>query len=212
MKRNALLLTASAFVLASCAGNSGKALGMDGFAGVWHETMPEDMNVIQGFVLEKDGTAASVGMATLQYSKWKLVGNRSGGQSIVMEGESIGNGRTIRFADTMDVVSFVQDTLVLGRGESFRLKYVRQSPVYESAPDVIMAEFTGCDGEMLTAEFNSGEGTVTVTFEGREYVLGQYVTASGYGYADSVIDMRGKGKDMQLTFKESGRTVNFTEK
>ena len=60
--------------------------------------------------------------ATLKYERWKL----TDGARLILEGKSIGNGQTIDFADTLDVVSLSGDTLTLGKGEMYRIQYVRQ--------------------------------------------------------------------------------------
>lgn len=52
--------------------------------GSWIEVMPSDMNFIQGVTLKDDGTALSIGMETLKYSKWEL-----DGKSLLLSGESI---------------------------------------------------------------------------------------------------------------------------
>lgn len=44
----------------------------------------------QGFVLEADGKASSVNMATLVYGSWKLEGRR-----LILSGRSLGNRQTI---------------------------------------------------------------------------------------------------------------------
>lgn len=61
-------------------------------------------------------------MATLQYQHWGLTGD----SRLVLEGKSIGNGQTIEFADTLDIVSFSGDTLTLGKGDMYRIQYVRR--------------------------------------------------------------------------------------
>lgn len=42
--------------------------------GAWVEPVPGMENMQQGFVLEPDGTASSINMATLQYESWKKRG------------------------------------------------------------------------------------------------------------------------------------------
>ena len=43
--------------------------------GAWVEPVPGMENMQQGFVLEPDGTASSINMATLQYESWKKEGD-----------------------------------------------------------------------------------------------------------------------------------------
>ena len=68
-------------------------------------------NLKQGFVLEEDGTASSVNMATLQYSSWQQNGNE-----LILSGKSIGNHQTIDFTDRYKIQKLTEDTLVLQSG------------------------------------------------------------------------------------------------
>lgn len=112
---------ASALVLASC--NAGKGTVTENeLKGNWVEVMPANQQIVQGVTLEEGGKATSIGMATLKYERWKL----TDGARLILEGKSIGNGQTIDFADTLDVVSLSGDTLTLGKGEMYRIQYVRQ--------------------------------------------------------------------------------------
>ena len=90
--------------------------------GNWTEILPPSSNFVQGMTLAKEGKASSIGMATLQYESWQLLSD----EQLVLSGKSIGNGQTIDFADTLDVVSLSGDTLTLGKGEMYRIQYVRQ--------------------------------------------------------------------------------------
>ncbi len=89
--------------------------------GCWMEVLPPETPYEQGMVLNDDGTAESVGMATLKYQGWKKSDNR-----IILEGESIGNGQTISFSDTLHIVRLVGDTLTVERRNS-QLSFVRKS-------------------------------------------------------------------------------------
>ena len=112
---------ASALVLASC--NAGKGTVTENeLKGNWVEVMPANQQIVQGVTLEEGGKATSIGMATLKYERWKL----PDGARLILEGKSIGNGQTIDFADTLDVISLSGDTLTLGKGEMYRIQYVRQ--------------------------------------------------------------------------------------
>ena len=44
--------------------------------GSWVEPVPGMPGMQQGFVLDGDGSASSINMATLKYEAWKKVGNR----------------------------------------------------------------------------------------------------------------------------------------
>ena len=76
--------------------------------GTWVENVPNMPNLKQGFVLEEDGTAGSVNMATLQYNSWQQNGNE-----LVLSGKSIGNHQTIDFTDRYEIQKLTEDTLVL---------------------------------------------------------------------------------------------------
>lgn len=74
------------------------------------------MTAMQGIALEAHGTARSVNMATLRYEAWRYTDGQS-----VLEGLSIGNGQTIRFADTLKVEKFTKDTLMVSEGGAVRI-------------------------------------------------------------------------------------------
>lgn len=63
--------------------------------------------------LEKGGKASLINMATLQYDSWKKEGQR-----LILTGKSIGNGQTITFSDTLEVVKSTPEQLVLKRRTS----------------------------------------------------------------------------------------------
>lgn len=72
--------------------------------GSWVETVPGMPGMQQGFVLDGDGSASSINMATLKYEAWKKVGNR-----LLLSGTSIGNhhqGQHPRMG-AVDVVPFI---------------------------------------------------------------------------------------------------------
>lgn len=67
-------------------------------------------------------------------------------------------------------------------------------------------------GEALSAIFFTTAGLAQIRYDGVDYLLRQYVTASGYGYKNPFVDIRGKGQDMTLTFSVEGKSIAFTEK
>lgn len=312
-KSKFLILPASLMIMMSCA-EGGNMFNETSFIGEWHEIMPVNKHILQGVVFEKDGKASSVGMATLKYNGWKLLKN-----SIVLSGESIGNGRTIQFSDTLDVISLNNDTLTLGKGDMYRIQYVKSENsegqliggsdaakgytyskvldkkirIFEEGnrllsatdsnatmaaysvfsddsskvelflpggavvldkrvrPDgtavwnvedddtymvekyndewlvsrrgrllyatsgtenTINAEFTGKGGENLFVTFFNNAGVAQMYYNGVDYLLYQYRTASGYGYKNAFADIRGKGKAMTLTLAGSESVIEFTEK
>lgn len=69
-------------------------------------------NSVQGFKLNEDGTASSINMSTLVWKSWARSGN-----DLIMTGESIGNGASFEFSDTMRIDKLNRDSLLLiGRG------------------------------------------------------------------------------------------------
>lgn len=76
------------------------------FLGAWVQPIP-GMEGEQGFVLNGDGTASSINMATLLYKSWKYENGM-----LLLSGESLGNGVTINFVDTASFVAPI-DTLNL---------------------------------------------------------------------------------------------------
>lgn len=111
--------------LCSCAGTSEKDL-----TGTWIEQVPNNANYIQGFTLEENGQAESVGMRTLLYKKWELNDGR-----LILSGESIGNGQTLQFCDTMNIVRSCADTLVVERRDK-RIVYVKDKNTPETVNDI----------------------------------------------------------------------------
>ncbi len=84
------------------------ACGNSSITGTWVEPVPGMEGQMQGFELKENGVAASVNMATLQYSGWEKKGNR-----LILSGKSIGNGQTISFSDTLLIEKLSEDSLLL---------------------------------------------------------------------------------------------------
>ncbi len=121
MKKSFLWMTlAVPFVGMSC--STKQSVTIHDLTGDWVEVMPVNKHIIQGVSLSEKGEAASIGMATLQYRHWGLTGD----SQLVLEGKSIGNGQTLEFSDTLDIVSLCGDTLTLGKGDMYRIQYIRQ--------------------------------------------------------------------------------------
>ncbi|MEG1621815.1 MAG: lipocalin family protein [Alistipes sp.] len=76
--------------------------------GAWVEPNPIDKAQSQGFIINQDGSVEMINMATLKYQKWDF-----DLKDLILSGQSIGNGKTIEFADTMNVVKLDADSLVL---------------------------------------------------------------------------------------------------
>lgn len=99
------------------------------FEGNWIEVMPVSLDVVQGVTLDSDGKASSIGMATLQYDKWKAEDNK-----LILEGKSIGNGQTIDFSDTLTVISVTPDSLLLDKYGMYRVKYYKVKSLDDIKP------------------------------------------------------------------------------
>lgn len=103
--------------------------GSKKFEGNWIEVMPVSLDVVQGVTLGAEGKANSIGMATLQYEKWK-----SEDDKLILWGKSIGNGQTIDFSDTLTVVSITADSLLLDKYGMYRTKYYKVASLDDVKP------------------------------------------------------------------------------
>ena len=104
---------AAAVLLGGCGGAA--------IEGTWTEPIP-GMEGRQGFTLQADGVAASVGMHTLLYDRWVRRGDR-----LILQGRSLGNGQILRFSDTLTIRSLTADRLVLRRDDGCESTYERQN-------------------------------------------------------------------------------------
>lgn len=102
----------AAVALTACTGAS--------IEGNWVEPIPGMEEMEQGICLEKGGKASSINMATLQYEAWVKQGDK-----LLLSGQSIGNGQTIVFTDTMTIEKLTDTELVLTRG-NMTINYHRQ--------------------------------------------------------------------------------------
>ena len=105
MKKKMLATTLLTGLLAACSGNSASVTG------VWIEPIPG---------MEEGGIASSVNMATLVYKNWKQEGDQ-----LILAGNSIGNGQTIEFIDTMKIKKITADSLVLDN-RGMEIRYAKQ--------------------------------------------------------------------------------------
>lgn len=134
MQRRTMLLAlpATALVLAGCAGSPAtleeaaaiekKAMseGIDRqmmplFVNTWFEPVPAQFGRQQGFILDEDGSAESVNMATLEYESWQVADRK-----LTLRGRSIGNGGTFPFEEVWNVVMVSKKKLVLQRGGVYK--------------------------------------------------------------------------------------------
>ncbi|MEG2366093.1 MAG: lipocalin family protein [Alistipes sp.] len=78
--------------------------------GEWVEPNPIDVAQQQGFSIKQDGSVEMINMATLAYKTWDF-----DLKDLILHGQSIGNGQTIDFADTMNVTKLDADSLILSQ-------------------------------------------------------------------------------------------------
>lgn len=95
-------------------------------AGSWIEVMPSNPQIIQGVTLNKDGSAESIGMATLLYEKWQNENDK-----LILWGKSVGNGQTINFSDTLNIIKNTSDSLILGKYGMYRIYYYKVENIDE---------------------------------------------------------------------------------
>lgn len=79
--------------------------------GRWVEPNTIDTERMQGIEINADGTAASIGMATLRFKSWDMTSP----QTIVFGLESIGNGASADFTDTFRIETFDGKNLILSQ-------------------------------------------------------------------------------------------------
>lgn len=302
-----ICMALTAIAALSCQNNGSKTGYSEQLTGKWKEIMPVNKNILQGVELKNGHEASSIGMATLKYEKWDLLENRDGKDFILLSGKSIGNGITIDFTDTLEIISVSEDTMILGKGDMYRIMYERMSGpadrkviggsdaamgytysdmlgkkirVFEEgmqlksvddslstfavyavfskdsskvelfmpdgsvvldrrqrpdgqsvwnvedddtymleccndewiisrrqklmyassgAENMIKAHFTGDEGKEIYVDFFNNACVAQVYYKGMYHILYQYVTASGYGYRNSNMDIRGKGTTLVLT-------------
>lgn len=94
--------------------------GRETLVGKWVQPVPGMDAMVQGFVLEEGGKAASVNMATLTYEAWAVEDGR-----LILSGESVGNRQTISFSDTFNIEKLTSDSLVLKKGR-LKMEYGRE--------------------------------------------------------------------------------------
>jgi len=90
--------------------------------GRWVQPVPGMENMTQGFELRPGGAAESINMATLVYKTW----TRSDCGTLVMTGDSIGNGQTIEFTETYNISTPDKNTLVLTLENGYTQTYTRE--------------------------------------------------------------------------------------
>lgn len=101
--KHCLLLSAVLFLLSACSDNQ--------LVGTWVQPIPGQENAVQGFTLNKDGSASSVNMHTLIYKSWQQEGN-----ILKLSGESLGNGQIITINEEFLIKQLDKKSLILQRG------------------------------------------------------------------------------------------------
>lgn len=87
------------------------------FVNTWLEPVPAQFGRQQGFILDEDGSAESVNMATLEYESWQVADRK-----LTLRGWSIGNGGTFPFEEVWNVVMVSKKKLVLQRGGVYKMQ------------------------------------------------------------------------------------------
>ena len=118
MKRFAFLIFLI-FTAISCSSLNNKDTNL--FHGRWQEEATPNKSYIQGFELRPDGTASSIGMATLKYEAWAIKGT-----DLILSGKSIGNGQTIDFSDEWQIIEISPSHLRLQNNNGYQLNYYRE--------------------------------------------------------------------------------------
>ncbi len=123
--------------------------------GHWVEIMPANKQIVQGINLNADGTASSIGMETLKYKRWE-----EKNKQLILYGMSIGNGQTIDFTDTFDIIEVTPYVMKLGKFGKYQVNYYRvdENPNIQdmNALPNLLQKFEGC-GDLQTRVF---EGTL----------------------------------------------------
>lgn len=65
--------------------------------------------------------------------------------------------------------------------------------------------------EKLSAVFFTQAGVAQIRYNGIDYLLRQYVAASGYGYRNPLADIRGKGQQVTLSLAGNDTSIDFVE-
>lgn len=123
------------------------------------------------------------------------------GQSEILERRMTPNGPVwnVEDDDTKNIRHHEGKWIIEKRGETLWQEVKGLEP--------IEARFQGSDGvtrmiHWVDITFYPAFERATVKIGDKEYDLKQYPTASGYGYKNDQVDLRGKGKDATLNFTD----------
>lgn len=146
------IIAAATFILASCGSNNNNT----DLTGNWIEVMPVNCNIVQGVTLDADGKAKSIGMATLQYEKWKSEDGK-----LILWGKSIGNGQTIDFSDTLTIVRATVDSLLLDKYGMYRISYYKVANIEDVKPFNMLDSLKTVEGltELETRTYKTENGS-----------------------------------------------------
>lgn len=96
-------------------------MGEPALEGKWVQPIPGMEDQMQGVNLEKDGRASSINSATLQYKSWVRQGD-----TLVLSGQSLGNGQTIDFVDSYQIEK-LSDTELILKSDDMTINYTKQA-------------------------------------------------------------------------------------
>lgn len=140
-------LVIAACLLSGCVGGKEKRL----LVGNWIEVMPANPQITQGVTLRADGSATSIGMATLLYERWETQDDQ-----LILWGKSVGNGQTIDFSDTLRVVKVTPDSLLLDKYGMYRVSYYKVASVGQVEPFNVLDSLDAVEGltELQTRNYS----------------------------------------------------------
>ncbi len=104
-------LSATILTMASCMRPDKERVNHAHLAGTWQQPVPGIPHMHQGFTLLPDGSARSENMATLRYTSWSISAD-----TLLLTGESLGNGLSFTFTDTLTFTLTHPDTLLINNG------------------------------------------------------------------------------------------------
>lgn len=187
-------------IVASCSARYSN----ESFVGNWIEVMPANPQITQGITIDADGKARSIGMQTLKYEGWEY-----DGKNLILQGKSIGNGQTIAFTDTLEVVRLDQDTMSLGKNGMYRIDYYRVDSLdklmEKTSPNVLDSLKVQTDlGELQTRVYKGLLPAASCT--GIEYQVTLYnYEHSGDGVYEMVMTYIDADEGGNSTYETSGR-------
>lgn len=106
--------------------------------------------------------------------------------------------------DTYQVQACADSWIVSRRGRLLYSTYGTDKKIETS--------FLTAENTEIPVAFYPHEALAEVCLDGQYMLLSQYRTASGYGYKNTILDLRGKGKEATLTRSTDGKTFQLTEK